>query len=107
VHVTVDGDEDDFSLSRKVFRNEWNQTKQKCTGKSQDAFQINAKLAKTKGELTAIFDRLPVQEVVKARQLIKLYQGEDPDKETKTKKDLAYNEQIIAYIDQYLILKTI
>ncbi len=52
VHVTIDGDDEDFSLSRKIFPHEWGQAKQKCVGKSQDALQINAKIAKIRGELT-------------------------------------------------------
>lgn len=30
VHVTIDGDGEDFSLSRKIFPHEWSQPKQKC-----------------------------------------------------------------------------
>jgi hypothetical protein len=35
VRATIDGDNDEFSLSRKVLAEEWNQEKQKCTTKSR------------------------------------------------------------------------
>jgi Arm DNA-binding domain len=73
VRVTIDGDYDDFSLSRKILSIEWSQVKQKCIGKTHEALQLNAKIAKIKGDLTALFDRIPVSETVKAKRLIKLY----------------------------------
>jgi hypothetical protein len=91
VRVTIDGAYDDFSLSRKIFPHEWSQPKQKCLGKSQEALQLNAKIDKTKGDLTALFDRIPVSETVKAKQLIKLYHGNDAEKEQELKKDLLSN----------------
>jgi integrase len=106
VQVTIDGDEDTFSLSRKVLASEWSQSKQKCTAKSQEATLINAKITKTKGDLTATFDRLPVQEVIKAKQLIKLYLGDDQEKELPSKKDANYHQKVLDIIDQYLLLKT-
>jgi len=93
VQVTIDGDEDSFSLSRKLFPHEWSQGKQKCIGKSQEALLINTKITKTKGDLTAVFDRIAVQEIVKAKQLIKLYHGQDPDKEQVIKKDICYHQK--------------
>ena len=106
VQVTIDGDEDSFSLSRKLFPHEWSQGKQKCIGKSQEALLINTKITKTKGDLTAVFDRIAVQEIVKAKQLIKLYHGQDPDKEQVIKKDICYHQKNLSIIDQYFILKT-
>jgi hypothetical protein len=106
VRVTVDGDQDDFSLSCKVLSNEWGQQKQKCTGKSQESLLINAKIAKTKGDLTTIFSRFPVRQVIKAKQLIKLYHDEDPEKEQALRKDVNYHPKVLATIDQYLELKT-
>jgi hypothetical protein len=60
VRVTIDGDVDDFSLSRKILPGEWSQPKQKCLGKTQESLQLNAKIIRIKGDLTAIFDRRPV-----------------------------------------------
>jgi hypothetical protein len=106
VQVTVDGDEDTFSLSRKVLADEWSQSKQKCAAKSQEAQLINAKITKTKGDLTALFDRIPVTDIVKAKQLINLYHRDDPEKEQKIKKDGNYHQKVLAIIDEYLALKT-
>jgi integrase len=105
VRVTIDGAYDEFSLSRKVLPDEWSQSKQKWIGKTQEALQFNAKIAKIKGDLTALFDRIPVSEIVKAKQLIKLYYGNDSEKEQQLKKDLHYHQQVLTIIDQYLILK--
>lgn len=105
VRVTIDGDYDDFSLSRKILSTEWSQVKQRCIGKTQEAMGINAKIAKIKGDLTALFDRIPMSETVKAKQLIKLYHGNDDEKEQQLKKDLHYHQQVLAIIDQYLDLK--
>lgn len=105
VRVTIDGDNADFTLSRRILPSEWSQPKQKCIGKTQEALQLNAKIAKTKGDLTALFDRIPVSEIVKAKQLIKLYHGNDSDKEQQSKKDLYYHQQVITIIDQYPALK--
>src|ERR1700735_3882096 len=98
VHVTIDGDDETFSLSRKILPSEWSQPKQKCTAKTQDGLQLNSKIAKTKPELTALFDRIPANEIVKAKQLIKLYQGEDLVKEQQLKKDLHYHKQVLDII---------
>ena len=77
VHATIDGDDETFSLSRKVFPGDWNQAKQKCDSKTKEALAINTKIDKTRGDLTALFDRIPVRETVKAKQLIQLYHGTD------------------------------
>ena len=106
VHVTIDGDDDDFSLSRKAVPNEWDQKIQKCTGKSREALMTNAKIIKVKGDLMTIFSRFPVHQVIKAKQLIKLYHGEDPEKEQALRKDVNYHQKVLAIIDQYLELKT-
>ncbi|HXB09610.1 MAG TPA: Arm DNA-binding domain-containing protein [Puia sp.] len=58
VRVTIDGDNADFALSRRILHGEWSQSKQKCISKTQEALQLNAKIAKTKGDLTALFDRI-------------------------------------------------
>jgi len=44
--------------------------------------------------------------MVKAKQPIKLYHGQDPDKDQVIKKDIHYRQNVLAIIDQYLILKT-
>jgi len=106
VHVTIDGDGEDFSLSRKIFPHEWSQPKQKCIGKSPECHSLNARIAKIRGDLTTLFDRFPVQEVVKAKQLINLYHGANLEKEQQLKKDSQYHQRVLAIIDQYLILKT-
>jgi integrase len=106
VRVTIDGAYDEFSLSRKILPDEWSQSKQKCIGKTQEVLQLNSKIAKTKGDLTALFDRIPVSEAVKAKQLIKLYHGNDAEKEQQLKNDLHYHQQVLSIIDQYLVLKT-
>ena len=95
VRVTIDGAYDEFSLSRKILPEEWSQPKQKCIGKTQETQQLNAKITKTKGDLTALFDRVPVSETVKAKQLIKLYHGDDAEKEQQFKKDLQYHQQVL------------
>jgi len=105
VRVTIDGDIDEFSLSRKILPSEWSQPKQRCTGKSQEALQINARITKTKGDLTSLFERIPVTELVKARHLIQLYHGNDTEKEQKIKKDPDYHRKVIEIIDRYLYLK--
>jgi len=105
VRVTIDGDNADFALSRRILHGEWSQSKQKCISKTQEALQLNAKIAKTKGDLTALFDRIPVSETVKAKQLIQLYHGSDLEKEQQLKKDLHYHQQVLTIIDQYLALK--
>ena len=105
VHVTIDGDDETFSLSRKVFPGDWNQARQKCDSKTKESLAINAKIDKTRGDLTALFDRVPVSETVKAKQLIKLYHGDDAEKEQQFKKDLQYHQQVLTIIDQYLVLK--
>jgi hypothetical protein len=43
---------------------------------------------------------------MKSKQLIKLYHGLDLEKQQQQKKDLLYHRQILALIDQYLVLKT-
>ena len=88
VHVTIDGDDEDFSLSRKIRPSEWSQPKQKCIGKSADALAINTKIDKTRGELIALFDRFQpgAHQVIKARRLIKMYQGQNPDTDISLQK---------------------
>jgi len=105
VRVTIDGDYEDFSLSKRVNPADWSQAKQKCTGKTQEALLINSKIAKIRGDLTTLFDRFPVREVVKAVQLIQLYRGADGEKEQQLKKDSQYHQRVLAIIDQYLALK--
>lgn len=106
VHVTIDGDDEDFSLSRRIAPSDWSQSKQMCVGKSKEALAINTKIAKIRGELIALFDRQPAHEVVKVRQLIKLYQGQDPNATTLQKRDSHYHQAVLALIDRYFILKT-
>jgi hypothetical protein len=79
--------------------------KQKCTGKTQETQQLNAKIVKTKGDLTALFDRIPVTETVKAKQLIKLYHGNDAEKEQELKKNPQYQQQVLTIINQYFVRK--
>ncbi|HVU95662.1 MAG TPA: tyrosine-type recombinase/integrase [Puia sp.] len=105
IRVTIDGDVDEFSLSRKILPEEWSQPKQKCIAKSQAALLINARITKIKGDLTALFDRIPISEPVKTKQLIKLYHGSDSEKEQQLKKDRHYHKQVLTLIDQYLGLK--
>jgi len=105
VHVTIDGDDETFSLSRKIFPGDWNQAKQKCDNKTKESLAINAKIDKTRGDLTALFDRIPVSDTVKAKQLIRLYHGSDLEKDQQPKKDLHYHQQVLTIIDQYLALK--
>lgn len=105
VHVTIDGDDETFSLSRKVFPSDWNQAKQKCDSKTKESLAINAKIDKTKGDLMALFDRIPVSETVRAKQLIQLYHGSDLEKEQQLKKNPQYHQQVLTIIDQYLVLK--
>ena len=105
VRVIIDGDREDFSLSRRVLPGEWNQTKQKCTGKSQEAQLINAKITKTKGELTRIFDRFLTNEVVRAKQVVNIYQGEGRAKEDNSRKGQQFHNEVLAVINRYLELK--
>jgi hypothetical protein len=105
VRITIDGDTDEFSVSRRILVTDWSQTKQKSTAKSQEASQLNAKIAKIKGDLTTLFDRIPVCELVKAKQLIQLYHGKDAQSEQQLKKDLQYHQQVLKIIDQYVVLK--
>ena len=106
MRVTIDGDVDEFSLSRKILPAEWSQDKQKCVTKSQESVAINNKIAKIRGELIALFDRQPAHQVVKARQLIKLYQGQDPNATAFPKRDSHYHQAVLTMIDQYFAIKT-
>jgi Arm DNA-binding domain/Phage integrase SAM-like domain len=105
VRITIDGDTDEFSLSCRILVTDWSQAKQKCTAKSQEAIQLNAKIAKTRGDLTSLFDRIPTCELVKAKQLIKLYQGKDSQSDQQLKKDVLYHKRVLTIIDQYMVLK--
>ena|SRR5258708_4352483 len=87
VRVTIDGASADFTLARRILAADWSQPKQKCIGKSPECHSLNARIAKIRGDLTTLFDRFPVQEVVKAKQLINLYHGADLEKEQRLKKD--------------------
>jgi hypothetical protein len=97
VRITIDGDQEDFSLSCKVVPDEWNQKKQAVTGKTQEARLTNSKINQVKGNLTTIFARFPVHEVVKAKHLMHIYFGEDPSNEPKIKKDINYHQKIFAF----------
>lgn len=103
VHITIDGDEDQFSLGRKIFPDHWNQKEQKCTGKSQEVLQINAKINRIKGDLQSIFDRFPVHEVIRAKQLKLLYQGEDPDCGPAIRKDPDFHNKVLGLIDHIFV----
>jgi integrase len=105
VRVTIDGASSDFTLTRRLLAAEWSQPKQKCIGKSPECQSLNARIAKVRGDLTTLFDRFPVQEVVKAKQLINLYHGADLEKEQQLKKDSQYHQRVLAIIEQYLALK--
>jgi hypothetical protein len=87
VQVTIDGDNDVFSVSCKVALENWDQAKQLCTAKSQEAKNINTKFSVVKGDLTRLFQQFPPGEIVRASQLIALYCNQDPDrKNPKTEK---------------------
>lgn len=105
VHVTIDGDDEDFSLSRKILPGEWSQQKQRCTAKSPEAQSINGRITKIKGDLTTLFDRFPVQEVVRAKQLINLYHNQATGKEAD-KRDVNFKASVLSIIEQYLHIKT-
>ena len=105
VHVTIDGDDEGFSLSRKILPVEWSQQKQKCIAKSPEAQSINARITKIKGDLTTLFDRFPVQEVVKAKQLIDIYHNRESGKEAD-KRDVTFKANVLSIIEKYLTIKT-
>jgi integrase len=105
LRVTIDGDIEEFSLSRKILPEEWSQSKQKCMARSQEAMQINARIAKIKGDLTSLFDRFPIQEIVKTKQLINLYHSHESGKHSLAK-DPNFNTTICALIDRYFAIKT-
>jgi len=102
VRLTVDGDQDEFSLSRKILPEEWDVKKQQVLSKSLEARITNTKITQMKGDFNKLFLKIPTDERVTAEQLKKMYFRIPPEKEDgQIRKDPEFSQKVMSLIAQF------